>query len=138
MIHLIHFVISRIEFIMFSWRLFRNWFSSDKEESNSISGDRQIMYNVIRNCPVGSLIKLKFVHPNDTGLSDPGNKMPKRYDADDLKTRTLKGTLLSKKSMLGIEYIELCVVKVGTPLGHYERTYTVMFEEIQDFRILAS
>jgi hypothetical protein len=136
-IHVIHLLVSRIELIMFSWRMFWSWLNKKKQPKND-TAQRKILYNVIHKCPVGALIQVKFVHPNDTGLSDPGNKMPKRYDADDFKTRTLKGTLLSKKNMLGLDYIEMCVVKVGTALGHYERTYTIMLEEIEDFRILAT
>lgn len=136
MIHPIHLIVSRVQSIMFSWRIFWDWINKSKKPKNN--AQRQIMYSVIHQCPVGALIKVKFTDPANTGLADPGNRLSKRYDAEDYKTYTLKGTLLSKKNMLGIDYIEMCVVKINSVLGHYERTYTIMFDEIEDFRILAS
>lgn len=134
--HVIHLLISRLQFIMFSWRIFWDWIGNKKKRTGS--AHRQILISVIQKCPVGALVQVKFIDPSETGMADPGNRLSKRYDPDDYKTHILKGTLLSKKNMLGIDYIEMCVVKVSPILGHYERSYTIMFDEIEDFRILAS
>ncbi len=106
---------------MFSW--VKNIFSKSKSESKSIE-------DIVKEAPIGITLKLKFKDPRKLGLIDPSGSLTKRYDPEDLEKRTIIGTLLTKKVLNGILFLELGCFKMRNGM-RVERTYTLMLEEIE-------
>jgi len=99
--------------------------------------NKKLIANEVKNCQVGSIIQIKFIDPANIGLSDPSNQLSKRFDVEDLVKRIILGTLIAKKNMLGIDFIEISSTKINPVYGKYERVYTIMADEIEEFKVLA-
>lgn len=106
---------------MFNW--VKSIFGKSENESRSIT-------DIISAAPIGVTIKLKFKDPRKLGLVDPSNSLTKRYDLEDLEKRILIGTLLTKRVVNEIFFLELGCFKMRNGM-RVERIYTLMLEEIE-------
>jgi hypothetical protein len=93
-------------------------------------GEEKSAYDLIQEAPIGITLKLKFKDPRKNGLIDPSGSLTKRYDPEDLEKRTLIGTLLTKRVVNGIFFLEIGCFKMRNGM-RVERTYTLMVEEIE-------
>lgn len=101
----------------------KNLFSRKKEKEKTI-------IELVQDAPIGITLKLKFKDPRKLGLIDPSGKLTKRYDPEDLEKRILIGTLLTKRVVNGILFLEIGCFKMRNGM-RVERTYTLMVEEIE-------
>ena len=102
---------------------FKNIFSRKKQQEKSI-------LDIVQDAPIGITLKLKFKDPRKLGLIDPSGALTRRYDNEDLDKRILIGTLLTKKYINGMLFIELGCFKMRNGM-RVERSYTLMLEEIE-------
>lgn len=102
-----------------------NWFRNLHRKSAPKSIDQ-----ILSNISIGRSLKIKFKDPRKLGLIDPSGAMTKRYDPEDLDTRILIGTLLTKRNSNGITFIEIGCFKIRNGM-RVERTYVLMLEEIE-------
>lgn len=102
-----------------------NWFKNLRKKSVSKSIEK-----TISDIEIGQSLKLKFKDPRKLGLIDPSGALTRRYDPEDLDNRILIGTLLTKRSINGILFIEIGCFKMRNGM-RVERTYTLMVEEIE-------
>ncbi len=102
---------------------FKNLFSRKKEKEKTI-------LEIVQDAPIGITLKLKFKDPRKLGLIDPSGALTKRYDPEDMDKRVLIGTLLTKRAVNGIFFIEIGCFKMRNGM-RVERTYTLMVEEIE-------
>lgn len=84
---------------------------------------------------IGNTVKLKFKDPKKSGFVDPSGLMSLRFDADDLETRQLIGTVLVKKNLNGLVLIEVGCFKVRNG-ERRERVYTLLAEEIETIEVV--
>lgn len=101
----------------------KNLFSRKKEKEKTI-------IEIVQEAPIGITLKLKFKDPRKIGLIDPSGSLTRRYDPEDLEKRTLIGTLLTKRVVNGILFLEIGCFKMRNRM-RVERTYTLMVEEIE-------
>lgn len=101
----------------------KNLFSQKKEKEKPI-------LDIIQEAPIGITLKLKFKDPRKLGLIDPSGSLTRRYDNEDLDKRILIGTLLTKKYINGMLFLEIGCFKMRNGM-RVERTYTLMVEEIE-------
>ena len=85
---------------------------------------------VAQEAPIGITLKIKFKDPRKIGVIDPSSTLTRRYDSEDLEKRTLIGTLLTKRVVNGILFLEIGCFKMRNGM-RVERTYTLMVEEIE-------
>ncbi|NBP56189.1 hypothetical protein EBU71_06590 [bacterium] len=102
-----------------------NWFKNLRKKSDSKSIEQ-----TISDMSIGQSLKLKFKDPRRLGLIDPSGTLTRRYDPEDLINRVLIGTLLTKKVVNNIVFIEIGCFKMRNGM-RVERTYTLMLEEIE-------
>lgn len=102
---------------------FKNLFSRKKEKERSIN-------DIVHETPIGITLKIKFKDPRKLGLIDPSGILTRRYDPEDMEKRILIGTLLTKKVVNGIFFLEIGCFKMRNNM-RVERTYTLMLEEIE-------
>lgn len=78
---------------------------------------------------------IRFRDPRKMGLVDPSGQLTKRYDPEDLETRTLVGTITLIFVKNGMRFFELGTTKV---VGgkRKERTYTLMEDDIEKIKVL--
>ena len=103
-------------------------FNKEKEKIKS-------NFDLIKEIPIGIVIKINFKDPRTIGIIDPSSKLTRRYDEEDLKNRILIGTVLTKKLMNDMLFIELGCFKIRNGM-RVERTYTLMVEEIEHIEII--
>jgi hypothetical protein len=84
----------------------------------------------LNNISIGQVLRIKFKDPRKLGLIDPSSSLTKRYDLEDLEKRVLIGTLLTKRVVNEIFFLELGCFKMRNGM-RVERTYTLMLEEIE-------
>lgn len=84
---------------------------------------------------IGNMVRLKFKDPKKAGFIDPSGSMSLRFDADDLETRQITGTVLLKKNLNGLVIIEVGCFKM-TSGQRRERVYTLMAEEIETIEVV--
>ena len=101
----------------------KNIFSRKKEPEKTVS-------DIVHEAPIGLTLKLKFKDPRKLGLIDPSGALTKRYDPEDLEKRIIIGTLLTKRVVNGILFLELGCFKMRNGM-RVERAYTLMLEEIE-------
>lgn len=101
----------------------KNVFSRKKNKEKNV-------VETIHEAPIGITLKIKFKDPRNLGLIDPSEKLTRRYDPEDLEKRILIGTLLTKRVVNGILFLELGCFKIRNGM-RVERTYTLMVEEIE-------
>lgn len=101
----------------------KNLFSRKKEKEKTI-------IELVQDAPIGITLKLKFKDPRKLGLIDPSGSLTRRYDPEDLEKRILIGTLLTKRVVNGILFLEIGCFKMRNGM-RVERTYTLMVEEIE-------
>lgn len=102
---------------------FKNIFSRKKEKEKTI-------IEMVQEAPIGITLKLKFKDPRKLGFIDPSGSLTRRYDPEDLEKRILIGTLLTKRVVNGILFLEIGCFKMRNGM-RVERTYTLMVEEIE-------
>ena len=103
----------------------KNLFSRKKEKLKE-----KTVYDIINDVPIGIVLKLKFKDPRKNGYIDPSGSLTRRYDPEDLEKRILIGTLLTKRVVNGILFLEIGCFKMRNGM-RVERTYTLMVEEIE-------
>ena len=86
--------------------------------------------DLIRGAPIGITLKIKFKDPRKLGFIDPSGSLTRRYDPEDLEKRILIGTLLTKRVVNEILFLEIGCFKMRNGM-RVERTYTIMLEEIE-------
>ena len=101
----------------------KNIFSRKKEPEKTVT-------DIVHEAPIGITLKLKFKDPRKLGLIDPSGALTRRYDPEDLEKRIIIGTLLTKRVVNGILFLELGCFKMRNGM-RVERTYTLMLEEIE-------
>lgn len=101
----------------------KNLFSRKKEKEKTI-------IELVQEAPIGITLKLKFKDPRKLGFIDPSGSLTRRYDPEDLEKRILIGTLLTKRVVNGILFLEIGCFKMRNGM-RVERTYTLMVEEIE-------
>jgi len=101
----------------------KNLFSRKKEKETPIA-------EIVQNAPIGITLKIKFKDPRKLGLIDPSGSLTRRYDPEDMEKRILIGTLLTKRIVNGIFFLEIGCFKMRNGM-RVERTYTLMLEEIE-------
>lgn len=84
---------------------------------------------------IGNTVRLKFKDPKKAGFIDPTGSLSLRFDADDLETRQITGTILLKKSLNGLILIEVGCFKVRNGQRR-ERVYTLLAEEIETIEVI--
>jgi hypothetical protein len=92
--------------------------------------DTSSIEDTFKTISPGTVIKLKFKDPKKLGLYMPSGDITRRYDPEDLYKRILIGTLLTKRVVNGILFLELGCFKMRNGM-RVERTYTLMVEEIE-------
>ena len=98
-------------------------------------GEEKSVYDLIQEAPIGITLKLKFKDPRKNGFIDPSGSLTRRYDPEDLEKRILIGTLLTKRVVNGILFLEIGCFKIRNGM-RVERTYTLMLEEIEHVEII--
>lgn len=106
----------------------KSLFSRKKKQQKPI-------FDILQEMPIGTSIKLKFKDPRNLGLIDPSGALNRRYDPEDLEKRIIVGTLLTKKIMNGIFFLEVGCFKMRNGM-RVERTYTLLLEEIEKIDIV--
>lgn len=101
----------------------KNLFSRKKKQEKSV-------FDIVQSISIGSSVKLKFKDPRNLGLIDPSNSLTLRYDPEDLIKKIIIGTLLTKKNINGMLFLEFGCFKMRNGM-RVERTYTLMLEEIE-------
>lgn len=84
---------------------------------------------------IGNTVRLKFRDPKKAGFIDPTGSLSLRFDADDLETRQITGTILLKKNLDGLIIIEIGCFKMSNGQRR-ERVYTLMAEEIETIEVV--
>jgi len=102
---------------------FKSIFSRKKEKEKTV-------LDIVQDAPIGITLKVKFKDPRKLGLIDPSGGLTRRYDNEDLDKRILIGTLLIKKNINGMLFLEIGCFKMRNGM-RVERTYTLMVEEIE-------
>jgi len=100
-------------------------FFSPKKKQNTVSVE-----DSFKAISPGTFIKLKFKDPRKLGLYMPSGEITRRYDPEDLDKKILIGTLLTKRNVNEIIFLEIGCFKMRNGM-RVERTYTLMLEEIE-------
>jgi hypothetical protein len=111
---------------MFNW--VKSIFGKSKSEPKSLE-------DIVNEAPIGITVKLTFKDPRKVGLIYPPGEITRRYDPEDLEKRIIIGTLLTKRFVNGILFLEIGCFKMRNGM-RIERTYTLMFEEIEKVELL--
>lgn len=106
----------------------KSLFSRKKKQEKST-------FDIYQETLVGSSIRLIFKDPRKLGLIDPSGALSRRYDPEDLDKRIIIGTLLTKKNINGIFFVEIGCFKMRNGM-RIERTYTFLLEEVEKLEII--
>ena len=106
--------------ILIMFNIFKKYFSKKKTPKE-----------VLKDIAIGDIVVVELKNLKEIGVVDPSGYFSKRFEPEDYDNFKLTGTLTRRYDSVGIDFIELVVVKINP---RREKQYCIMTNEIRNIR----